>query len=150
MRRFLTFGVLVFFLSGCATMGRLQTPSGRPEVSIEGTTIKDATNACVSSLSANGWQIEQAADYMVQAVHTSDNMTVDFMWGSSYDFHQTWYRMIFTFVKESNGVRIYGVQQVVANRGTGFEKVLQLTSQKAYESTQSYLEQIRNTILRNR
>ncbi len=47
--------------------------------------------------------------------------------------------MIFTFVQESDGVRVLGVQQVVTNRGTGFERVLELKSQKAYEATQSYL-----------
>ena len=58
---------IVAVLTGCATMGHLQTPSGRPEVFIEGVTLKDATNACVGMLSANAWQIEQASDYMVQA-----------------------------------------------------------------------------------
>jgi uncharacterized protein YceK len=150
MKRYVVLLMLLIFLSGCATVGHLQTSSGRPEVFVEGATIKDATNATVALLTANGWQIEQATDYMVQAVHTSDNTMVDFMWGSNYDFHQTWYRLSFTFVQESNGIRIYGVQQVVANRGTGFERVLQLTSQKAYEGTQSWLESIRNSIQQKR
>jgi hypothetical protein len=134
-------------LTGCATVGHLQTPSGRPEVFIEGVTLKDATNACVSMLSANAWQIEQASDYMVQAVHTSDNAMVDFMWGSSYSYHQTFYRLIFTFSQEANGVRVYGTQHVVGNKGTGFENVMALTNQKAYEGTQSYLESIRSRAL---
>ncbi len=151
MKQILVFIVMVSIaLTGCATMGHLQTPSGRPEVFIDGVSLKDATNACVSMLSANGWQIEQASDYMVQAVHTSDNAMVDFMWGSSYDFHQTFYRLIFTFSQEGNGVKVYGVQQVVGNKGTGFERVLALTSQKAYEGTQSYLESIRNKALQAR
>ena len=142
--------VSVVVLTGCATMWHLQTPSGRPEVFIEGVTIKDTTNACVSMLSANAWQIEQASDYMVQAVHTSDNAMVDFMWGSSYSYHQTFYRLIFTFSQEANGVRVYGTQQVVGNKGTGFENVMALTNQKAYEGTQNYLEGIRNRALQGR
>lgn len=143
-------GIAGIVLTGCATVGHLQTPSGRPEVFIEGVTLKDATNACVSVLSANGWQIEQASDYMVQAVHTSDNAMVDFMWGSSYSYHQTFYRLNFTFSQETNGVRVYATQQVVGNRGTGFENVMALTNQKAYEGTQSYLENIRSRALQGR
>ena len=143
-------GIAGIVLTGCATMGHLQTPSGRPEVFIEGVTLKDATNACVGMLSANAWQIEQASDYMVQAVHTSDNAMVDFMWGSSYSYHQTFYRLIFTFSQETNGVRVYGTQQVVGNKGTGFENVMALTNQKAYEGTQSYLESIRSRALQGR
>jgi len=137
-------------LTGCATTGHLQTPSGRPEVFIEGVTLKDVTNACVSTLSSSGWQIEQASDYMVQAVHTSDNAMVDFMWGSSYDFHQTFYRFIFTFSQEGNGVKVYGVQQVVGNKGTGLERVMVLNGQKAYQGTQNYLESIRSRALQGR
>jgi hypothetical protein len=59
---FMSMIVFSIVLTGCATMGHLQTPSGRPEVFIEGVTLKDATNACVSMLSANAWQIEQASD----------------------------------------------------------------------------------------
>ena len=57
--------------------------------------------------------------------------------------------MIFTFVQESDGVRVLGVQQVVANRGTGFERVLELKNQKAYEATQSYLRLLRTNLAKD-
>lgn len=150
MKRFIILLMLGLFLSGCATAGHLATPTGRPEVFVEEVTLKNATDACVSLMIADGWQIEKASDYMIQAVRTSDNMMVDFMWGSNYDFHQTWYRMIYTFAPQSNGVRIFAIQQVVANRGTGFERVMELKNQKAYQGSQNWLEQIRINILQDR
>lgn len=150
MKRFIILLMLGLFLSGCATVGHLATPTGRPEVFIEGATLKNATDACVSLMVANGWQIEKTSDYMVQAVHTSDNTMVDFMWGSDYDFHQTWYRIIYTFAPESNGVRFFAIQQVVANRGTGFERVMELKNQKAYEGSQSWLERLKVNMLQGR
>ncbi|MFN4227842.1 MAG: hypothetical protein ACK4F0_06860 [Candidatus Ratteibacteria bacterium] len=107
--------------------------------------VKDAINATIGLLAANGWQIEKATDYIVQAAHICDNKW-GFLWSSEFDLYRSWYRLIFTFVQESNGVRIYGVLQILTNRGTGFEMVMDLDSQKAYEATQKWLEAIRNRI----
>ena len=148
MKKFLIL-ILCLGLAGCATMGHLATPSGRPEVFIEEATKKDAIDSSVGLFIANGWQIEKTTDYIVQVIQVSNSMTTDFLWGSDYDFHQTWYRMIFTFVQESDGVRVLGVQQVVANRGTGFERVLELKNQKAYEATQSYLRLLRTNLAKD-
>lgn len=51
--------MVMLFLSGCATVGHLATPTGRPEVFVEGATLKNATDACVSLMVGNGWQIEK-------------------------------------------------------------------------------------------
>ena len=149
MKKLICLLALVIMVSGCATVGHLQTPSGRPEVFIEGVVLKDVTNACISVLSAKGFQIEQASDYIVQAVHTSDSTMADFIYGSSYSHYQTFYRFIFTFSQEGNGVRVYGVQQLIGNKGTAFENVTPLNAQKAYEGTQSYLEAIRAKALQH-
>ncbi len=62
MRRILVIAILSSILGGCATVGHLQTPSGRPEVFIDGAKSKEVTDLSVGLLSANGWQIEQATD----------------------------------------------------------------------------------------
>jgi len=150
MRKIVSIFCLCLILTGCATTGRLATPSGRPEVFVEGITLKNATDACVNLMVSNGWQIEKTTDYMVQAVRTSDNAMVDFLWGTDFDFHQAWYRITYTFAPQSNGVRIFAIQQVVANRGTGFERVIELKNQKAYQNNQNWLEQLRSNTTYNR
>ena len=65
MRRFIALLMLGLFLSGCATVGHLKTPSGRPEVFIEGATLESATRSCANSLSSNGWEIEKVSDWTV-------------------------------------------------------------------------------------
>lgn len=132
---------------GCATTGRLATPSGRPEVFIMGVTKKDVMDASVSLLVKNGWQIESTTEYMVQAVHTSDSMAADFFFGSSYSSYQTWYRIVFTFVQEPKGIRVFGAQKLIGNKGTGFENAMELTNQKAYNGTQSYLVLLRDNLM---
>ena len=130
-------------LSGCATVGHLETPTGRPEVFIENATSKDVINKCVGLLVSSGWQTEQANDYMLQAVIHSNNPAADFLLGSELSNYQTWYRIVINFVQESGGVRVYAVQKLVSNKGTGFESAIDLQGQKAYENTQSILESLR-------
>ena len=142
--------ILPLLLIGCATTGHLSTPTGRPEVFIKGVTKKETIDACVDLLVRNKWQIENTTDYIVQAVHASDNIPANYIWYSDFDMYRTWYRLIFTFAQESGGVRVFGLQQIVGNKGTSFEKILKLTTQEAYEGTQSYLQNLQNTLISSR
>ena len=150
MRRFIALLMLGLFLSGCATVGHLKTPSGRPEVFIEGATLESATRSCANSLSSNGWEIEKVSDWTVQAITSTNSTMADFVFGTPGTNYKTWYRMVCRFSKESNGVRVYATQYLVSSRGTGFEQANELTSQKAYEGTQSWLESIQNSIQHRR
>ena len=83
--------LLCLGLAGCVTMGHLAMPSGRPEVFIEGATKKDVIDSSIGLFIANGWQIEKTSEYIVQVIQVSNSMMTDFLWGSDYDFYQTWY-----------------------------------------------------------
>ncbi len=134
--------LLCIVLTGCATTGHLSTPSGRPEVFVENVTNKEVINKCVGLIVANGWQTEQVTDYMVQAVMRSNNVAADFLLGTQLGGYQTWYRIIINFVQEPSGVRVYAMQKIVSNKGTGCEQVLDLTNQQAYQNTQGILDRL--------
>ena len=141
--------LLILLFVGCAsTVGHLQTPSGRPEIFIQETTSEDVTNTCVSFLTANGWRIEQTTDYMVQAILPCKNTAMNFLYSTRHDRsgEGTWWRIIITLVRESKGVRMYGEQQFVSNRGTSFENRIPFNNQKAYENTQNILKRISQEI----
>jgi len=145
---------LNLFLIGCAstsTVGHLETPSGRPEIFIQEATSEDVINACVRYLTTNGCRIEQTTDYMVKGLYPCKSTIMNFLYSSQHDRigEGTWWRIIFTLVKESKGVRMYCEQEFVSNRGTAFEERIPFNRQEIYEDNQNILKQIREEIYKN-
>ncbi len=149
MKKNIIFGVVVMLcvvLVGCATVGKLPTVSGRPEVLIENGVSKDVIGKCVSILTESGWQIEQATDYMIQAVSGTRSDGLD-GWLQVSIGAQVKYRLLLTFVQLDSGVRIFGVQNYILHKQLGSDSSTELTSQNAYQNTQGILEALKSSMV---
>lgn len=137
--------VALLALSGCVAPGRLSTPSGRPEVYVEGVTLEAASAACLARLMARGFQLEQCTPNVVQGVKEG-GMGANILLGSTYD-PTVWFRGTYLLAKDPAGVRIYLTGGIVSNRGGGFERVQFMTAQRHYDECQSALLEIRQELL---
>ena len=142
--------LMCLMLTGCATTGHLTTPSGRPEIFVEGATMKEVSDACVNLLLLiEGMQIEKTTVYVVHGSFPCKNPVTSFLLGSRA-YPQAWQRLTFTFAPLGNGVKVFATQYLVLNKGSGFEKVEENRTQKIYEDSQKGLERIRCMVFENK
>ncbi len=132
-------------LAGCVTPGKLDTPSGRPEVTIKGASPDDVANACAARVAREGWILERSDRFSVVAAGRTNNVLADAFFGSSYD-RETWFRLTFSIVQQAGAVTVYGRWDIVTNRGSAFERISPMDQQKHYEETQRILEEIKASV----
>ena len=75
----------IILLAGCATHPPLQTPSGRPEVSIHGATKKDILDMIVSQMLNDGWRKKYLKANSVVVVRPTDKWEMILTYGSPTD-----------------------------------------------------------------
>ena len=81
----ITFIPIIFMFIGCATSRPMNTPSGRPEVTIKNATKKDVTDALVSQMASQGFTIKSVSDYNVVFSKALDSFSAQLLFGSQYD-----------------------------------------------------------------
>jgi hypothetical protein len=122
----LCFGIL--FLVGCGTtsVGKLSTPSGRPEVVIPNSNVQSVMDGVAAWLASQGKPIDATGVYTISTSFTKPEtemgiFTVDYL-----------YTSVFTIVPNGTNTSIYGVTY-------GRHE---LTEQTDYEDMQKQLTQI--------
>lgn len=114
-------------LLGCATPPPvLSTPSGNPEVVIQGVTRKQVVDKIVDAMSARGLTLRTVSDHQVVAGGRAEDFAARFFHGSRYDGVPE-YRVTFTMVEQAPGVKVYSRAAIVTNPGSGFERVNDMT-----------------------
>ncbi len=125
------FFIAVFFLfAGCGTtsVGKLGTPSGRPEVTIANNNIQTVMDGVASWLASQGKPIDATGAYTISTSFTKkENML-----GISYN---SGYTAVFTIVQNGADISIYEAQY--NQRGND-----ELVTQSDYEEMQKELTQI--------
>lgn len=148
-------------LTACApvsptkTSNLLQTPSGRPEVTIKGATRKQFLAVLVPHMlslrfdqgDADPWQVKQINEF--SAVFGSRVRTIggSLFFGSRYDSYPE-ARMTFNFVDVVDGIQVFGNVGMVTNPGSAFEKVTDMTAGQGAQEVQSTLELMRGKLQR--
>ncbi|MEI6259947.1 MAG: hypothetical protein WCR46_08575 [Deltaproteobacteria bacterium] len=133
----------IILLAGCATYPPLQTPSGRPEVSIHGAAMKDILNVIVDQMSKDGWRIKSLQDNRVVVVSSNDKWEMILAYGSPLNEIPE-NQITFTLVDAGdNEVRVLCSGVVVTNPGGGFENVAYIVGGKFYARAQSELEKLK-------
>jgi len=132
----------IIFLAGCA-YPPLQTPSGRPEVSIHGAAMKDILNVIVDQMSKDGWRIKNLKDNSVVVVSANDKWEMILAYGSpSNEIPEN--QITFTLVDAGdNEVRVFCSGVIVTNPGSGFENVAYIVGGKFYARAQAELEKLK-------
>ena len=117
----------------------MNTPSGRPEVTIKNATKKDVTDALVSQMASQGFTIKSVSDYNVVFSKALDSFSAQLLFGSQYDVTPE-HRPSFMVVETGDAVRIVLTNLIITNPGSAFERVTDASTGKAGESWQNFLE----------
>lgn len=133
-------------LTGCATAPSLNTPTGRPEVVFENTTVEEVKNLVTNAAISWGYSAKSVTDYVAVYEKRSDNAMTSALLGSRYDSTPVW-RVTFSYVSLTNAVRVVADIHAVTNPGSAFERITDFSrnSQDA-NNVQRFLENAKEEI----
>lgn len=119
---------LVFALSGCATPPPpLGTPTGRPEVTVQGVTKKQVIDTIVSRSVIRGNQIKSVNEYGVVLGRRVDGVGAAMLYGSRYDSKPE-ARVHINVIDDAPGaVRVFARAEMITNPGSAYERVNDVT-----------------------
>ena len=127
--------IAVFLLSGCgssASLGKLSTPSGRPEVLIPNSSVQSTMDGVAAWLASQGKPIDATGVYTITTSFTKERKLL----GIPYDLGFT---SVFTIVPNGPNTSVYGATYDHRNND-------ELNDQSNYEELQKQLVEIRDFI----
>ncbi|NLH39902.1 MAG: hypothetical protein GX445_07565 [Elusimicrobia bacterium] len=140
--------LLCALLTGCATAPvKLNTPSGRPEVTIFGSTKKKISNTIINRELSKGWDLKSQADSLLVFTRKNTELGTQLLFGSRYDSVPE-SRITFTLVEIEDAIRVLLKGEIVTNPGSTFERIEDVTAINAAEAEalQIALEEIKTGI----
>jgi hypothetical protein len=118
---------------GCAATGHLNTPSGKPEITVQVDKSKVAA-ACAAWLAQHDYQIEKQTEFSLSGLHNGSlGLTAD----------QMFLRESFTFLTTNGGTTVYATKATVTRNPSGGETEDILRTQSGLELTQNDLNEVR-------
>ena len=138
--------VVVFFvIGGCAAPPkRLDTPSGNPEVTVDGVTKQEVIDVMLDSVLASGAKIESVNDHGIVVSKEAGGIGIVLVYGSGYDPKPD-IRAHFYVVDTMDGVKIYAQGEIVTNPGSAYERKKDVTD--SYNNDlQSALTKLKNKL----
>ena len=140
-------GVLFLGLVGCATMPdvMLNTPSGRPEVSIQNATKKQVMDAIINRELSKSWDLKSQSDSLLVFSHKVTGFAAALAYGSQYDSTPE-QRGTFTLVDSGNVIRVLLKVEMVTNPGSAYERTSDVTLGKNAAPLQTTLEEIKASL----
>jgi hypothetical protein len=144
----LLFLVIISILGGCvSTPVKLNTPSGRPEVTISGATKKKISDIIINRELSKGWDLKNQTDSLLIFTRKNTNFGARLLLGSRYDTVPE-NRLTYTLVENENGIRVFFKAEIVTNPGSAFEQVTDVTlaNEEFAEDCQKTLEEIKKDI----
>jgi hypothetical protein len=150
--------VVVLIGMGCASRGKLNTPSGRPEVHILGATPEEVSALCVQHLQKEGFSLEETTAYTVRGVSGDPKI----IWSGSVgwlQFAQGSYevlaRVTFNITKVEAGATVYASLFAVTGGsrtqfGSPNERAMECGRQDHFDALQGRLESIREAYLQSK
>lgn len=142
-----TFALLIFLIfAGCAMAPRINTSSGRPEITICGPSKNELMDRFVTGMIKEGVNIRNVNAYQVITAKPADSAMVSILYGSRYDSTPE-ARSIWTFSgADQDCTHIGVVLQLVTNPGSAFERIHDFSKSKAAAQLQQQLEQFKRRV----
>lgn len=140
MRRRIAAAFLALLVGGCGTPSKLQTASGRPEISIPGVTVDAVKAEVVRTMTTEGFRITRDTQYEMAFDRPAQGAAA-VLFGSRYDPVPS-SRISFSFASMGNSVLVTADAAVVTNPGSGFEQRTDTNGGPDGTAVQAMLEQI--------
>lgn len=123
------FLLLLFAVASCATPVQHNTPSGKPEVTIESSDTGEIKSQLVNRMIDRGYTITRDTDYLIAFDRPVDaaggGLMVGLLFGSRYDGTPN-ARISFTLSKMGDRVRVVADMRIVTNPGSAFERTTEV------------------------
>jgi len=136
------FSIGVFVLTGCATPQRINTASGRPEVTIHAPK-KSLIDRIANGYSRSGYQIKTVNDYSIVAERPSQSTAAALLLGSNFTRTPN-ERVTVSFSEVPEGTLIQARVEMVTNPGSGYENVTDFSGGAV--QLQNQLEQLKASV----
>jgi hypothetical protein len=134
---------LMLLLAACATARPINTPSGRPEITLpRQITKQQARDSMIQGLLTDGYNLKKSDEYsLVFGRRLTNSPMHQIFLGSRYDSVPE-ERIIANTVETSEGVRILFTLQYITNPDSVFERVTDMTYSEAAHNLQAQLNKI--------
>lgn len=127
-------------LAGCATQ-TLNTPTGRPEVTIPNADLEEIKNLLTQNAIDWGYHVREVTDYRAVYEKRGEGTGEAILFGSTYDPFPL-YRLQYDLLPQGEAVRIVGNLAVVTNPGSGYERTQDLSKGKSGVQIQDFLTRL--------
>lgn len=134
--------VVVALLSGCATPVTHNTPSGRPEVTINGVPPNKVSARLTNEMLNWGYNIRKQSDNLIAFDRPTDNLMASALLGSRYDSTPN-ARITFMLAELGNSTRVVADLQIVTNPGSAFERLTNMNQSQDSRKIQEMLQRIK-------
>jgi hypothetical protein len=126
--------VLLLLFCSCASVGKLKTHSGRPEVTIAGASLKTLKDLCAAPMMAEGYTVHTNSGYsLIMLMRETPSL-----FQAAGNIHEA----VFNFAEFGNKITIYHLERTTEYVSTKYERVLDNNDQEQLESQQKRLEVI--------
>lgn len=112
---------LIPVLGSCSSLPPLDTPSGKPEVFIEGATKAQVMELLVIEVMGWGYSVSEQTDFSLLFIKDADDLGSQLLFGSQYNSTPQ-KQLRCTLAQTGSGVNLVGRFAIVTNPGSGFEK----------------------------
>jgi hypothetical protein len=138
--------LLIVSLIGCASGQPLNTPSGKPEVTIRDASRKDIRDTIVSLMANDGWQVRRVKDNVVVVGRATGNWNTILTYASASNKIPE-NQITFTLDETgSDDVRVICRGTVVTDAGSGFENVAEVEGGSFNKEAQAALDKLQITM----
>ena len=131
---------LLVLLSACAVSSRINTPSGKPEITVPAPK-KQTMDAIVQAVVGDGFQLRRLDEYTAVLGKPSESFVTNLLSGSRYD-PTAEERVIFNFFEVPSGTRVIITMQIVTNPGSAFERVRDISHGRGAQELQAGLDNL--------
>ena len=140
------FVAIFFVFVSCAPVEELNfsTPSGKPEVLVQNTSIKKIKSKIINNFLAQGGRVEKDTDFSLSILSENDNLWGQVLLGTPAGGYKNYERVVFNFAEIDGGIKVFGQYFFVTGHGTINEQADQMNSNKSLNQLQNYLRTLRN------
>lgn len=118
-----------------AELPAVNTPSGKPEVTIDEATVSLVKSAIMNRALSRGWTVTGDTTNTLRIEKpANDNILTEMLLGSQANMVPN-YRINFTFVQIDRATRVVADSMIVTNPGTGLEQYTSLDGTDAVRQT---------------
>lgn len=138
------FAIALFCASPLYAKG-IDHASGKPEVTIQGSSKQRITDSLSEIMADNGYSIKSIDEYNLVFGKKIDSFAASFMYGSNFNVKPE-ARITYSLINVPGGVRVIATIEMVSNPGTGFESADDISRGKDAESVRKILEDLKEKL----